>query len=445
VLCCLALMLLSVAALLYSEAPTEALLASAALALATVLLVPVVFAAVLATAHTLSEHAPRLSTLAIALGGVRGTTLRSLALAATGAVALFGSVALGGARSNLLNGIRGFSHSYAADAPIWVGEAGDNQATEQLAANGVVAKIARLRGVASVAKFQGAFMTFGPRRVWVLARGAGAAHDVLATQTIGGSRAAGYADQQLARGGWVTVSRQIASEHHASVGARISLPTPTGPATFRIAAFTSNLAWSPGAVIMNSGDFTRDWESEAASALAVTPAANVNARALAVRIRAVLGAGSGLEVATAQTREAAINALTSEGLSQLGMISTMLILAAILALAAALTSSLYQRRHALAALRLAGATPARLRRILLVEGGLMLGAGCVAGAVAGVFGQFVIDQYLREVTGFPVSDASASARPVAIFLVVLAAALAVVAVPGWAASRVPPAFALAEE
>jgi len=196
---------------------------------------------------------------------------------------------------------------------------------------------------------------------------------------------------------------------------------------------------------MSSRDFTRDWESDAPSALAVRPAASTSEGAVAREIRSALGPGSGLEVASAASREAKINVLTSEGLSQLGMISTLLITAAILALAAALASSIHQRRHALAGLRLAGATPARLRRILLVEAGLMLGAGCVTGALAGVFGQFVIDQYLREVTGFPVAGAGASARPIAIFAVVLAAVLAVVAAPAWAASRVSPALALAEE
>ena len=81
-----------------------------------------------------------------------------------------------------------------------------------------------------------------------------------------------------------------------------------------------------------------------------------------------LGPGSGLEVASAATREARIDALTSEGLGQLGVISALLLVAAIMALAAALTSSIHQRRGALAGLRLAGAPPARLRRILLVEG-----------------------------------------------------------------------------
>ena len=85
----------------------------------------------------------------MALGGVRGTTLRSVALAATGAVALFGSVALGGARSDLLAGIRGFAHSYAADAPIWVSEPGDNQATGELTDRAALTQ--RIRGLPGIA------------------------------------------------------------------------------------------------------------------------------------------------------------------------------------------------------------------------------------------------------------------------------------------------------
>ncbi len=91
------------------------------LALATVLAVPVVFAGVLRTARWVSGRFPSMPLLALALSGVRGTTVRSLALAATGAVALFGSVSLGGARENLLSGVHSFAHAYASDAPVWVG------------------------------------------------------------------------------------------------------------------------------------------------------------------------------------------------------------------------------------------------------------------------------------------------------------------------------------
>lgn len=439
------LALLVLASVLYAAAPSSALLASVALALATVLAVPVAFGGVLAAAQALSERTPTFSTLPIALAGVRGTTLRSLALAATGAVALFGSVALGGARSNLLSGIRGFAHSYASDATIWVGEPGDNQATQQLAGTIGVERIAQVPGVASVQRFQGSFLTVGQRRVWVIARPRGGALNVLATQTIGGAGTVAEVERRLGEGGWIAVSQQIAAEHHVVIGQRLTLPTPAGDISYRVAALTTNLAWSPGVVFIGVADFTRAWGSAAPSALAIHLLPGASMQRASREIVAALGPQSGLEVASAATRQTKIDALTGEGLSQLGIISTLLVLAAIMALAAALTSSIDHRRVSLASLRLAGAAPARLRRILLVEAGLMLGAGCVTGALAGVYGQFVIDAYLRHVTGFPVASAGASARPIEIFALVLATALAAVALPAWLASRVSPSLALAEE
>ena len=439
-----ALGMLTLASVLYATAPSSALLASVALALATVLAVPVAFTAALTVARWLSERAPTLSTLAIALGGVRGTTVRSIALAATGAVALFGSVALGGARSDLLDGIRGFAHSYAADAPIWVSEPDDNQATGQLTGDGA-ARIEQLPGVASVERFQGSFITLGPRRVWVIARPPGGARSVLAGESIGGRGTAALAERRLGERGWVALSQQIAAELHTKVGGAIALPTPSGQRSYRVAALTSNLAWSPGVLFMGSADYRSAWASDAPSALAVRPDPGVEVTVLRGRIARALGTESALQVVTAATREARIDALTSEGLSQLGIISTLLVLAAIMALAAALASSINQRRSALAGLRLAGAPSWRLRRILLVEAILILGAGCVTGALAGVYGQFVIDGYLRHVTGFPVASVTASPRPFEIFAVVLAAALAAVAVPAWLASTISPALALAEE
>lgn len=441
-----ALAMLLTATLLYIAAPSRALIASVFLALATVLAAPVAFACVLAAAHALSDRAPALSTLALALGGVRGTTLRSIALAATGAVALFGSIALGGARANLLSGIQGFARSYSADAPVWAGERADNgQATGELFGDGGLSRIRSLPGIASVSSFQGTFMTLGPRRVWVIARPPGGASNVLATQTAGGARAASVADRRLAAPGAVVLAQQIASELHTRVGEQITLPTPTGNRTYRVAALTTNLAWPPGVIFMSTADYSRAWSTSSPSALAIHPAPGAALNTIRREIRSALGPHSSIEVLSAPERQARIDALTGEGLSQLGVVSLLLVIAAIMALAAALTSSIHQRRRALAGLRLAGAPSSRLRRVLLTEATLMLGAGCIAGALAGFYGQFVIDAYLRHVTGFPVASAGASARPFEIFTIVLAAALAAVALPAFFASRVPPALALAEE
>ncbi len=434
--------LIALATVLFAIAPSLALLASALLALATVLAVPIVFAGVLRCARLVSERRQRLTILPVALSSLRATTVRSLALAATGAVALFGSIALGGARSDLLRGIEGFAHSYAADAAIWVGNPGDNQAVVDFQAPGTARLIAALPGVAGVSAFQGGFLTFHGRRVWLIARAPGAARHLLESQILEGGAA--LAQRRLGEGGWIAVSRQIAQERHTGVGGTLTLPTPSGMVRMRVAATTTNLAWSPGAIFMSSADYSRLWATHAPTTLGVALAPSASATDVRAEIERTLGPRSGLQVSTAHEREASIDALAGEGLNQLGEISTMLVLAAVLAMAAALTSAIWQRRASLAGLRLAGVRRQRLRLILLCESSLMLGAGCLTGALTGVYGQLVIDGYLRHVTGFPVATLSASLRPLQIFVFVLAVVLAIVAVPGYLASRVPPTLAFNE-
>jgi putative ABC transport system permease protein len=435
-----ALTVVAAATLLFALAPKAAILAGAMLAFATVLAVPLMFALVLRFGSWIAGRWQGLTSLPVALSSLQATTLRSLALAATGAVALFGSVALGGSRQDLLRGIRSFAASYVADAPIWITTPGDNQAVQTFAPGNRAALLAHVPGVAGVQGFQGGFLQLAGRRVWVIARPPGASREVLRTQIVSGNRRA--ANRRLAEGGWIALSAQIADEHHVAIGDAITLPTPAGERRYRIAATTTNLAWPPGVVFIGGGDYSRAWGTNAPTALAVRLTPGVNPAAARAAIERVLGPSSGLEVSLASERAARIDGLASEGLGQLGEISTLLLLAAILAMAAALASSVWQRRPSLAGLRLLGVKPNRLRRILLLEAGLMLGAGCLTGALTGVYGQLVLDGYLKRVTGFPLEHLATSARPLEIALLVLAVALAIAAVPGWLASRVSPSLAL---
>jgi putative ABC transport system permease protein len=443
--------LLAAATLLYALLPAAAIVATAILALGTVLAVPLVLRGVLALMRLASERYERLITLPVVLASLRTTTLRSLALAATGAVALFGSVALGGSRENLLRGIHSFAHSYVAAADIWVTNPGDNQAVNEFSAGRDAARIAMVPAVARVRSFQGGFLELGNRRVWVIARPPGANRQVLASEILHGSASTAVA--RLSEGGWIAVSQQIAEAHHVRVGDTLTLPTPTGNARFRIAATTTNLAWPPGVIFISTADYSHYWNPtppypthpSAPTALGVQLRPGANTASARNEIARALGYSSGLEVSTAAHREASIDALTSEGLGQLQEISTLLLAAAIAAMAAALASSLWQRRAWLAGLRLSGAKPQRLRRILLLEATSMLGAGCLTGAVAGIFGEVVIDGYLRHVTGFPLASVITGARPLEVFALVLAVALAIMAIPGWLASRVSPGLALENE
>jgi putative ABC transport system permease protein len=441
-----AILLIALASGLFASDPSAALASCAMLAAATVLAVPLTFAVVLRAGARLSERFQGFTVLPVALASLRASTLRSLALAATGAVALFGSVALGGSRDDLLRGIGVFAKSYVADAQIWVTNPGDTgQAADTFDPGATQATIAKLPGVASVRTFQGGFLTLGPRRVWVIARPPGAGRQVISSEILAGSARAAVA--RLGEGGSVAISQQIATEQHTRAGGTIVLPTPTGNVRYRVAATTTNLAWPPGVIFISTADYTRAWASGAPTALGVTLRPGFNPAAARTAIASALGpAGlaTGLEVSLAGERAARIGALANEGLGQLSEISTLLLLAAVGAMAAALLSSVWQRRASLASLRLLGVKPGRLRRILALEAGLMLAAGCLTGALTGVYGQLVLDSYLRHVTGFPVARVATGARPLEIFALVLAAALAIVAVPGWLASRVPPALALEE-
>jgi putative ABC transport system permease protein len=423
--------------------PNLALAWSAMLALAAVLCVPFLFACVLGVgemiAHRFQAH---LKLLPLALESLRETTLRSLALVATGAAALFGAVALGGARDDLLRGIGGFATHYAHEADIWVLTPHDNQSVTAFRAERQEQLIARLHGVQTITASSGGLFDIGTRRVWLLAWPSTSPLSFLGGQIIEGRRSTAVA--RLRSGGWVTVSQQLAAEHHVGVGEQLTLPTPSGAVAFRVAALTTNFGWSPGAIVLSRADYAHSWQTTQATALAVGVKPGVDPELVRREVARALGSRNGLEVLLARSREAKIVGSAHEGLSQLGTISTLLVLASILAMAAALASAIWQRRRSLAILKLSGVKSSRLRSLLLLEASLMLCVGTVAGAGWGLYGQVALDGYLTSTTGFPVERLGASWRPLEVLVVVFVVSLAVAAIPAWLTSRVSPHVALEE-
>lgn len=434
--------LLVLATALFALAPSTAIVACVLLALATILAVPLILSGVLRAAEMLAISNHKLTTLPLAIDSLRARTLRSLALAATGAVALFGSVALSGAQHDLLRGLHNFAQAYATDGEIWVVNPGYIPETTSFVGDGYVSRISRVPGVTGVHVLQSEFMNMANRRIVIVARPPGSGQEVLRTQILAGDFP--QARRRLREGGWVAVSKQVAEEQHVHVGGVLTLPTPSGTSHFRLAALTTNFGWPGGAVLMNSTDYGRLWATRAPSALAVELGPGTDVASARRAIALSLGGHSGLEAITAASWSDRFDTLAGEGLAQLGDISTLLILAAIMAMTAALGSNIWQRRVSLAELLLDGASRRRLRRILFTESMLMLSAGCLAGAIIGVYGQFVIDSYLKHVTGFPVASIATLARPVELFVLVIAAVLLLVSVPGWRASRVRPALGLSE-
>ena len=118
-------------------------------------------------------------------------------------------------------------------------------------------------------------------------------------------------------------------------------------------------------------------------------------------------------------------------------ISTLLLIAAGLAVASALSAAVWQRRARLASLKIQGYDSDQLWRALLLESAITVGVGCMVGGVVGVYGHALAGRWLTLTTGFPAPFSVAPAQVAFTLVLISAVALAVIAIPGFAASRVP--------
>jgi putative ABC transport system permease protein len=429
-----AALLTVVATVLVLLAPSLTMPAVAALALAVVLIVPGAFALALGAVDRFAQRTG-LNMLLLAARALRATTVRSLALAATGAVAVFGTVAIEGAHRNLLDGLYEDYAEYVGTADIWVATPDDDLALQPFDLRDLPQRVAAVEGVAAIRAYRGGLLDLGDRRVWLIGRPPGDAMPIPRSQILDGD--ASTAMERLRAGGWVAVSEQIADAQGAGVGDVLELPTPTGTTRFRVAATTTNLGWGSGAVVLNRDDHRARWPQESPTALEVDVEESADAAAVARAIERALGPDTSLQVQTTDARAEHANALARDGLTRLSQIATLLLAAAALALAAAMGAGIWQRRATFAQLRIEGFRSRKLWRALLLESAIVLAVGCSVGAIAGVYGQFLLDRWLLLSTGYPAPFAFAFWPTAATCLFVVVAALAVTLVPGWLVSRTP--------
>jgi putative ABC transport system permease protein len=420
--------------------PSAIVVAIIGLSVGTLLAIPLALQVVLWLAEHIGASTSRLNMLTVAVHALRATNVRSLALAATGAIAVFGCVAAEGSHNDLLNGLYRDYSEYVSTAEVWVVNGNDDLATGSFTAPHLPARIAAIPGVAAVRTYQGGFLDFGGRRIWIIARAMSTPAPVPASQLQEGNLLTATA--HLRQGGWITVSQQIAEAHHVEVGDRLTLPTPTGEVSYRIAATTTNLGWSSGSIVMAASDYRHAWASSDPSALEVQTQPGASVLSVRRSIQSLLGHDTALTVQTSGERAAQADALAREGLSRMSQITLLLKIAAALAMAAAMGAGIWQRRSSLASLRINSFSPWQLRGVLTFESLLVLGTGALAGAIAGIYGHLLIDRFLRLTTGFPAPFAVEGIYTIQTILLIVIGALVALTIPGYVASQVSPQLAL---
>jgi putative ABC transport system permease protein len=416
-----------------------AVVAFVSLVAATLLLLPVLLSGIIAAFDRIQRGtvgvSPRLAIIELQSSSGR---VRAAAIAATGAIAVFGSVAIEGAQHNLQTGLHRAAAELNLVTDLWVTPTGmANTLATVPFYDRFSGTLAHLRDVRAVNVYRGSFLDVGDHRALVIAPPRSSAQPIPPSQIVQGSVTRASA---LIRGhGWAAVSQSIADELHLRIGQPFALPTPR-PATFRLAAVTTNFGWPPGAIIVNADDYARAWGNSEPSAYQLELKPGVQLAAAQREVQRALGAGSGLSVQTAAQREQTDLATQHQGLARLSQIATLVLIAAVLAMAAAMGAMIWQRRGRLAGMKVDGFDDGELWRALLCESAMLLGAGCSIGAIFGLYGQLLLSHALATVTGFPMVFSVAAPIALASFALVSAAAVLIVAVPGFLAARVQPAL-----
>lgn len=364
--------------------------------------------------------------------------VRSLAITMTGAIAVFGSVSLQGSRSNLEDGLAAIAPALNDTADVWVSPFGPGELFGTTPVEPTVATTLRqVSGVRDVDLYRAGYLDFAGGRALVFGPPRSSLHPVPQGEVLDGD--ARRADERIRVGGWMTVSQALAAKLEVDVGDRFRLPSPV-PLDLRIAAITTNLGWSGGAVVLNADDYARAWGTPAVGAFQVRLDPMVSAADGRRRIADALGTSSPWRVETAEQRSERQQATIVVGLARLSQITSLTLVAAVLAMAAAIAGLLWQHRRAIARQKLDGHKTARMWRGLVIEAGTLVVTGCVAGAVFALLGQVLCTRGVAAVTGFPVVNGirfdivAWSAAAVAL------ASILVIAIPGYLVARVRPAL-----
>jgi putative ABC transport system permease protein len=438
-----ALLCMAATSVILLDAPQLAIAGMAVLSLALLLALPTLLDGAVWTFDHLQSRLRGVSPyLAVIELRDHSHRTRSIAAVATGAIAVFGSVAIQGAHSNLLLGLDDASHDLNATADLWVSPSGYSNLlmTTPFPPNDR-GTLERLPGVRTVGIYRGGFLDIGDRRVWVTAPPRDAVKPVPASQL--GSEDVALATTRFRAGGWVIVSQAVAAQEHLHVGGSFRLPSPR-PTTFRVAALSTNAGWSPGMIVLNAQDYARAWGSADASAYAIVLRAGASPASVSREVRLALGARTGLTVESAAQREGRDHHTTRQGLSQLTQIARLVLIAALLAMGAAMGAMIWQRRAQLADMKVDGYPRALLWRSLVLESMLLLGAGCSIGACFGLCGQLLLSHALATVTGFPVVESFGALAAVASVALVTSVAVLIIAIPGYLATGVRPAIGMQE-
>ncbi len=244
----------------------------------------------------------------------------------------------------------------------------------------------------------------------------------------------------------VLISESFAMKHRLGVGSRVDLPTPSGPAAFTVSAIYYDYSSDRGMVVMDRRTFARHYGNERPTSLSVYLKPGAVPDLVREELMSALGGEYRLFIHTNASLREQVLRIFDATFAITYALEAIAIFVAIMGVAGTMVTLMLERRRELAVLRLIGADHRQLRRMVLIEAGLIGAVGQGLGTAIGLLLSLVLI-YVINVQSF---GWTIQFHLPAVFLVqasalVLAATTASGVFPARFVSRLRPADEVIEE
>jgi putative ABC transport system permease protein len=244
----------------------------------------------------------------------------------------------------------------------------------------------------------------------------------------------------------VMVSEPYSRRFGARPGETLSLPTPDGPRSFRVAGVYRDYSNDRGTVVLDRQLYLSLFRDDRVTSVAVVAAPGVDAGDLRRRILAAASGRFAISISTNRELRREALRIFDRTFTVTRALEAIAIGVAVLGIANALVASAVERRRTFGLLRAVGASATQIRRATLLEAALTGLVGTVAAVLAGAaFAALLLGVIDPQSFGWTVALEIPVARLAAACGLVLLASIAAGIVPGQIAAAVNPAAALQEE
>jgi putative ABC transport system permease protein len=246
--------------------------------------------------------------------------------------------------------------------------------------------------------------------------------------------------------GAVLVSEPFARRFGVAAGHTVSVPTPGGPRSFRVAGVYRDYSNDRGTVVLDRELYISLFGDHRITSAAVLAAPGADVAELRQRILKGADGRFALSVSTnRELRRAALDVF-DQTFAVTRALEAIAVCVAILGIANALAASAIERRRSFGLLRAIGTARGQIRAAVFVEAALTgASAMLLSLAAAAAFSYLLLAVINPQSFGWTVVWRLPAGRLAAVCVVVLGASVLAGVLPGRVAASVDPASALAEE